>query len=132
LGRLLEFLIFCPRLPGAFQIQLSTATVLPRVSAAGIGAHLTALDEAVHLGNLGRGAELYMTGDRADRVYILRDGRVKTWVHGPGGKHCLFQIIEPGEIFGEEGLMGRELRSASAEVLERAAITMLPTRAAIA
>ena len=73
-----------------------------------------------------------MTGDRADRVYILRDGRVKTWVHGPGGKHCLFQIIEPGEIFGEEGLMGRELRSASAEVLERAAITMLPTRAAVA
>ncbi|MBI1357789.1 MAG: helix-turn-helix domain-containing protein [Acidobacteria bacterium] len=95
------------------------------------GSQLAQLDEAVHLGNLGRGTELYEAGDPADRVLILREGRVKTWVHGPGGKHCLFQIVEPGEIFGEEGLVGGDVRSASAEVLERSAITMVPTRAAV-
>jgi len=89
------------------------------------------LEEAVHLGNLGRGAELYTAGEPADRLYVLRSGCAKTSVDGPGGKQCLFQIIEAGEIFGEEGLLGAHQRSASAEVLETASITMLPTRVAM-
>lgn len=96
-----------------------------------VGAELVGLVEAVHLGNLGRGAELYSAGEPADRIYVLRAGSAKTSVHGPGGKHCLFQIIEPGEIFGEEGLLGANRRSASAEILETAAITMVPIRAAL-
>lgn len=104
---------------------------IPKGSASGIGVELVGLDEAVHLGNLGRGAELYNAGEPADRVYILRAGSAKTSVHGPGGKHCLFQIIEPGEIFGEEGLLGGHQRANSAEVLETASISMLPTRAAL-
>lgn len=95
-----------------------------------IGPELAGLDEAVRLGNLGRGAELYKAGEPADRVYILRQGSVKTSVDGPGGKQCLFHVVEPGEVFGEEGLLGASWRTASAEVLETATISMVPTRVA--
>lgn len=108
-----------------------TTNEVPTGSDVGIGAELVGLHEATHLGNLGRGAEIYTAGEPADRVYILRTGSAKTSVDGPGGKQCLFQIIEPGEIFGEEGLLGANRRSASAEILETASITMLPTRAAV-
>jgi CRP/FNR family cyclic AMP-dependent transcriptional regulator len=109
-----------------------TANAIPQRPVAAFGAELMSLDEAVHVGNLGRGAELYTQGEPADRVYVLRSGGAKTSVDGPGGKHCLFQIIEPGEVFGEEGLLGQGVRSSSAEILETAAIAMLPTRAVLA
>lgn len=108
-----------------------TTNAVPACSVVGIGAELVGLDEAVHLGKLGRGAELYAAGEAADRIYVLRAGSAKVSVNGPGGKQCLFQIIEPGEIFGEEGLLGSNYRSASAEILETASITMAPIRAAV-
>jgi CRP/FNR family transcriptional regulator len=56
----------------------------------------------------------------------LDQGRVKISVLGPGGKHCVFQVIEAGEIFGEGALLGERTRSASAEVIERTSVVMAP------
>jgi CRP/FNR family transcriptional regulator, cyclic AMP receptor protein len=106
-----------------------TTKALPERPIAELAAELTSLDEAVHVGNLGRGAELYTAGEPADRVYVLRSGSAKTSIDGPGGKHCLFQIVEAGEVFGEEGVLGQGVRSSSAMILDTASITMLPTRA---
>ena len=89
-----------------------------------LGARLAGLRGAVSLGNLARGTTLYLPGDSADRVFVLNSGRVKISIEGTGGKHCLFHVVEAGEVFGEETLMGEETRPASAEVIEKASVTM--------
>jgi CRP/FNR family transcriptional regulator len=67
---------------------------------------------------------LYVPGDPSDHVFILDQGRVKISVVGPGGKRCVFQVVESGEIFGEGALLGERSRSATAEVIERASVVM--------
>jgi CRP/FNR family transcriptional regulator len=47
-----------------------------------------------------RGEFIYMPGDRADFVYILRQGRIKLSVLAESGKEIAIDIIQPGEIFG--------------------------------
>jgi CRP/FNR family transcriptional regulator len=91
-----------------------------------IESEIRGVDGAVTLSNLARGTQLYVPGDPSDRVFILEQGRVKISVLGPGGKHCVFQVIESGEIFGEAALLGERVRSASAEVIERASVVMAP------
>lgn len=105
-----------------------TARRLPVV---GFGTEFTGLDEAVSLSNLSRGTRLFSPGEAADRIFVLLSGRIKLAVVGPGGKHCLFHLVDPGEIFGEEALLGETTRNASCEVLEPAVVTMIPARAAL-
>jgi len=96
-----------------------------------VGTRIQRLDGAVTLSNLGRGARLYSPGDFADQVFYLQSGRVKVGVSGPGGKNCLFHVVEPGEVFGESALLGERVRNSSAEVLERAAVVMAPAKEAL-
>jgi CRP/FNR family transcriptional regulator len=84
------------------------------------------VEGAVTLSNLARGTQLYVPGDPSDRVFVLDQGRVKISVVGPGGKHCVFQVVEVGEIFGESALLGERLRSATAEIIERSSVVMAP------
>lgn len=91
-----------------------------------IESELRVVEGAVTLSNLARGTQLYVPGDPSDRVFVLDQGRVKISILGPGGKHCVFQVLEVGEIFGESALLGERMRTASAEVIERASVVMAP------
>ena len=84
------------------------------------------LEGAVVLSNLARGTEIYSPGDPSDRVFVLRSGQVKVSVLGPGGKHCIFHVFEPGDVFGEDALFDWGSRKSGAEVIERASVTMVP------
>ena len=44
---------------------------------------------------------LYLPGDPSRNVYLLKQGRVKIANTAPSGKEITFEILEPGEIFGE-------------------------------
>ncbi len=65
-----------------------------------------------------RGEFIYTPGDRADFVYILRQGRVKLSVLAETGKEIAIDIIQPGEIFGEFALVDESLRSNMAHALD--------------
>ena len=65
-----------------------------------------------------RGEFIYMPGDRADFVYILRQGRVKLSVLSESGKEVAIDIIQPGEIFGEFALVDEAPRSNMAQALD--------------
>ena len=65
-----------------------------------------------------RGEFIYFPGDRADFVYILRQGRVKLSVLAETGKEIAIDIIQPGEIFGEFALVDESLRSNMAQALD--------------
>jgi CRP/FNR family transcriptional regulator len=92
---------------------------------------ISGLEGSVVLSNLGRGNQLYAPGDPSDRIFFVRSGRVKVYVAGPGGKNCVFRLVGPGDLFGETALLGEERRRATAEVVERASVTMVPRDAAL-
>jgi CRP/FNR family cyclic AMP-dependent transcriptional regulator len=64
-----------------------------------------------------RGGFVYMPGDRADFVYVLRKGRIKLSVLSESGKEFAIDIIQPGEIFGEFALVDEAVRSNMTQAL---------------
>jgi len=65
-----------------------------------------------------RGEFIYMPGDRAELVYILKRGRVKLSVLAETGKEIAIDIIQPGEIFGEFALVDEASRTNMAQALD--------------
>ena len=61
---------------------------------------------------------IYMPGDRAESVYILKQGRIKLSVLAESGKEIAIDIIQPGEIFGEFALVDDSLRSNMTQALD--------------
>jgi CRP-like cAMP-binding protein len=65
-----------------------------------------------------RGEWIFMLGDPADSIYLLREGRMKIIALGEDGHEVLHEIIGPGEIFGETTAILGIPRTSSAQVLE--------------
>jgi len=75
-----------------------------------------------------RGEFIYIPGDRADFVYILRHGRIKLSVLAESGKEIAIDIIQSGEIFGEFALVDESPRSNMAQALDDILMWMFPKR----
>jgi CRP/FNR family transcriptional regulator, cyclic AMP receptor protein len=75
-----------------------------------------------------RGEFIYMPGDRAEFVYILRQGRVKLSVLSESGKEIAIDIIQPGEIFGEFALVDQAPRSNMTQALDDMLMWVFSTR----
>ena len=84
-----------------------------------IAAHARSLRKA-------RGEFIYTPGDRADYVYILKQGRVKLSVLAESGKEIAIDIIQPGEIFGEFALVDESLRSNMVQALDDIVMWIFP------
>jgi CRP-like cAMP-binding protein len=97
----------------------------------GIARELARLPGAVTLSSLSPGTQLYAPGETSDHVYVLRSGFVKIHRVGRGGKHCIFGVVEPGDIFGEGALLEEGRRRAGAEVMEKASVAMVPRDAVL-
>lgn len=61
---------------------------------------------------------LYLPGDPSSSVYLLKQGRVKIANTAPSGKEVTFDILEPGEIFGELEVLEGAPRETAAEALD--------------
>ena len=75
-----------------------------------------------------RGEFIYIPGDRADFVYIVRQGRIKLSVLSESGKEIAIDIIQPGEIFGEFALVDEAPRSNMAQALDDILMWVFPKR----
>lgn len=75
-----------------------------------------------------RGEFIYMPGDRADCVYVVRQGRVKLSVLSESGKEIAIDIIQPGEILGEFALLDDAPRSNMAQALDETALWVFDKR----
>ena len=67
---------------------------------------------------LGRGEPAYNPGDRADRVYFVRSGRVKIVRTSPSGAESIVGIRTAGDVFGELTGAAEGVRSTSAVAIE--------------
>ena len=65
-----------------------------------------------------RGEWIFVLGDSADIIYLVREGRIKIAALGEGGHEVLHEIIGPGEIFGDTSLILGIPRTTSAQALE--------------
>jgi len=71
---------------------------------------------------------VYQLGDLADRVYVLTAGRIKVTRASSEGKEFTLYFISPGEVFGELAIVGKELRSGTATVIDDAFICSIDRR----
>lgn len=65
-----------------------------------------------------RGEWIFVLGDSADSIYILREGRIKITALAEGGHEVLHDLIGPGELFGQASLILGVPRTTSAQALE--------------
>ena len=65
-----------------------------------------------------KGAILFIEGQEAKGVFLLRKGRVKLSANAADGKMLLLRIAEPGEIIGMPGALSRKTYVLTAEALE--------------
>lgn len=77
------------------------------------------LDQVTHLKTISKGEIVYLPGDPANTVYILKQGRVRVSRVSSEGKQMTLLILEPGTIFGEMALLDSQTRHENlAETLE--------------
>jgi len=78
------------------------------------------------LSTIGKGREIlcfekkntiFAQGDATDGLYFVQSGRVQLSVVSESGKEATLAILSEGDIFGEGGLAGQQIRMSSAVAL---------------
>ena len=75
---------------------------------------------------LPRGGVVFDEGEPADRMFVVRSGRVAISKRSPDGKESIVALMEPGDLFGEMSLFDGEHRSAGARALEPSELVVVP------
>lgn len=73
-----------------------------------------------------KGTILFMQGDPANHLYIVRYGRVKLYEASKDGRQQIVRILEQGDFFGELSLFNHQPLNLNAETLESTGLCMLP------
>lgn len=68
---------------------------------------------------------IYLPGDPAKTVYLLKTGRVKISRISEDGKEWTMAILEPGEVFGELEVLEGTTRDTVAEALDDCSICVM-------
>ncbi len=68
---------------------------------------------------------IYFPDDSSNKIYFLKNGKVKLSKYSDDGKEMILAILGPGEIFGELSVVLQGNRGETAEVLEPAIICSL-------
>lgn len=89
---------------------------------------MEALVPITHMGRTPHGTPFYLPDDPSDRVFLLKEGRVKISKVSEDGKKLTLGILEPGEIFGELALVDEGPRGTIAEALEDTFICVIHRR----
>ncbi len=85
-------------------------------------AELQEMDRITRMQEVKKKQPIYLPGDPATTVYLLKKGRVKIASSDPSGKEVTFEILEAGEIFGELEVLEDSPRETLAEALDDALI----------
>ena len=78
---------------------------------------------------LGRGQVLFVEGEPADAMYVVRSGRVKVFVGSARGDELVLGVLGPGDSLGELALVDNAPRSAGAEAIDDVELLCLPAAA---
>jgi CRP/FNR family transcriptional regulator, cyclic AMP receptor protein len=73
-------------------------------------------------GELGPGAKLTATGASADKLYLLKQGKIEIKVPGRGPHEVVVEEVGPGEIVGWSTVTGPFVYTASSWTSERSSV----------
>ncbi len=72
---------------------------------------------------------LYLEGTPADRLWILRQGRVRLYKSSRRGQVLTLDVLGPGEVFGAISALEQPSHASSAEAIEVGSAWVLPREA---
>jgi CRP/FNR family transcriptional regulator len=75
---------------------------------------------------------LFMEGDPARWLYLVKAGRVKIVRQSRGGRDVVLEMLGPGEIFGGVAVIEQRPYPASAQAVEASTVLRIPGTAVIA
>ena len=88
---------------------------------------LDALARAGSERNMVRGDTLFAEGDPPDSLYVVTKGRIAIAIANPiDRRESVVALMEPGDLFGELGMLDDRPRSAMARALEPSAVLAVP------
>lgn len=87
---------------------------------------LVFLARQTRLDSFERDAVIFYQGDACERIYLVRDGRVKIVFQDEDGRDVILEIISPGEAFGGAVLFF-PTHPATAKAMEGATIASFPS-----
>lgn len=61
---------------------------------------------------------IYFKEDAANKVYLIKNGKVKLAYYGEDGQEIIRAILIKGEIFGEKAILGEEMRNEFAQSMD--------------
>lgn len=61
---------------------------------------------------------LFNAGDPSDSMYLVQRGRIKIWTVSAAGAEVTLNVLGPGTVFGEIGLLDGSERTAGASALD--------------
>lgn len=85
---------------------------------------MAASDDIVEF-KFSKGQTIYMPDEVADKIYFVREGRVKIGSYNDEGKEITKSIISAGEVFGELALIGEDKRRDHATAMEDTSICIM-------
>src|SRR5512138_1192023 len=66
-----------------------------------------------------------LSGDPAERLFVLADGRVRLLQHSLTGKEILLDLLTPGEFFGALSGLGNEVYPETAQAHTRCCVLVI-------
>lgn len=87
---------------------------------------LAALERASFRRKVEKGTRLFFRGDPADNFYLLLSGEVVISLTSSDGRELVINQIQPGDFFGELGLLTGQPRSADATIRQNAELMAIP------
>lgn len=87
---------------------------------------LSVLEEGKSCVTYKKGQTLFYEGTRPMGLFCINSGKVKVFKIGAQGREQIVRLSKPGDFLGYRALLSEEFYSASATVLEEAAICFIP------
>ena len=72
------------------------------------------------------GTKIFQHGDTGDKLYLIREGKIRISRDVPGMGEEALAVLGPGQCFGEMSLVDDSPRSADARVHERCMLLAIP------
>ena len=80
------------------------------------------LSSMLRVTNVKKGSMVYGIGEKAETIYLLKEGSIKVSRLSEDGKELTMDILKPGDIFGEMALSEEGKREDIAEAVEDSSI----------
>ena len=81
--------------------------------------------ESIILKAYDRKEHVYYAEEKANKIYIVKKGRVKIEYNDENDKVIIKNVFMPGELFGEAALFGQRYRSDTAIAMEKTELYIL-------